>query len=119
MLFRSNITFKFGTAGTLGATITTTGDISAVGNVVAGTGKYFVGDGSLLTGTPSGATGPTGATGPAGTNGTNGLDGATGPTGATGPAGSNGATGATGPVGATGPSGASGGLENYFMLGGM
>ena len=69
------------------SSITTTGNISA---------NYFIGDGSLLTGTPSGATGPVGATGPTGATGPAGADGATGPTGATGPAGADGATGATG-----------------------
>jgi hypothetical protein len=84
------------------STITTTGDITA---------NSFIGDGSQLTGTPSGATGPTGATGPAGADGATGATGpagADGATGATGPAGADGATGATGPAGATGPTGATG-----------
>jgi len=78
------------------SSITTTGNISA---------NYFIGDGSLLTGTPSGATGPTGATGPQGATGIAGVDGATG---ATGPSGTDGATGATGPQGIQGDIGATG-----------
>lgn len=77
-------------------TIVTTGNVTA---------NYFIGDGSLLTGTPSGATGPVGATGPQGATGPAGTNGATG---ATGPAGTNGATGATGPAGTNGATGATG-----------
>jgi len=75
------------------SSITTTGNISA---------NYFIGDGSLLTGTPSGATGPTGATGPQGIQGDTGATGPIGATGATGPTGATGVAGADGATGATG-----------------
>jgi hypothetical protein len=42
----NDITFRFGSVGTLGATVTQTGNISAVGNV---SGNYIIGDGSALT----------------------------------------------------------------------
>jgi len=82
--------------------------VNVSGNV---TSNYFIGDGSLLTGTPSGATGPTGATGPQGATGLEGItgaDGATGPIGATGVAGADGATGPQGIAGADGATGATG-----------
>ena len=78
------------------SSITTTGNITA---------NYFIGDGSLLTGTPSGATGPVGATGPQGATG---LTGATGPKGEDGTIGVDGATGPQGATGVTGATGATG-----------
>jgi hypothetical protein len=84
---------------------TTNIGISSVGNVTA---PYFFGDGSLLTGTPAGATGATGPNGATGATGPNGADGATGVQGATGSDGIDGATGATGVQGPTGATGATG-----------
>jgi hypothetical protein len=79
--------------------------IITTGNIAA---NYFIGDGSLLTGTPSGATGPVGPTGPAGADGATGPQGPAGATGATGPKGEDGTIGVDGATGATGPQGVAG-----------
>ena len=71
----------------------------------------FSGDGSGLTGIPSGSSGADGTSGTSGidgTNGTSGVDGTSGTSGTTGTSGTSGTTGTSGTSGTTGTSGTSG-----------
>jgi hypothetical protein len=65
-------------------------------------------DGSVLSYTVTGVSGPTGPQGPAGPAGATGAAGPAGATGAAGPAGATGAAGPAGPIGNTGPAGPAG-----------